>query len=263
MAEETKTEPDEGSTDGEPEVEPKKSRGTLKLLGAVVGLIGAGTALALVAMPSKPAVKKLEGPSLHILFAAGEFVGNPLDDNYSRYLKFKPSCSFLAYDLTYPEMRRTDPHYETLLRELMQHTVSKFEISQVMGGANKDQFAAALEEVAEPVIFPVHIGETVSPYDSDPESGLRVGDSQERRGTFRGPFWECVLHVNGVEKTLQIDEGPVHTFSGAEYDMLVEAEDGSALFVDVSALKEEFVGDVHVGVMGRVRRMFTGDIIAQ
>ncbi|MEM9382251.1 MAG: hypothetical protein AAGB93_20010 [Planctomycetota bacterium] len=256
---EAQAEGGEGSADGK----KKSSKGSLKLLGGVVALIATGTILAVMATPSKAVRKVYEGPAMHTFFADGEIVGNPLDDNYSRYLKFRPSCQYEAYDLAYPSTRSADEHYETLLRESLQHTISTFSIDEVMGGTNRDTFAAELEEVAEPILFPVHVGLTASPYDLDPESGLRVGDSQDRKGTFRGPFHDHVLKVDAGKKTLQFGEGPEVQFGGGEYDLLVEDENGRTIYVDLSRLKEDFVGEVNVGVMGRIKRLFTGDIIAQ
>lgn len=245
------------------EGEEKKSKGPLKLLGGIVGLIGAGAMLAVMAKPSKEVLPKFTGPAMHSFFLDGEIVGNPLDDNFSRYLKFSPSCSFFAYDLAYPESRRLDEHYETLLKETMQFTISQYRMTEVMAGAAREAFSAALEEIAEPILFPVHVGMTAIPYDADEESGLRVGDSQERHGTFRGAFYDHVLKVNQANGTIQLDDGKEVSFGGSEYDLLIEADDGSKLYVDVSNLNEGFEGEVHVGVMGRIRRMFTGDIIAQ
>lgn len=248
-------EPEEG--------EQKKSKGPLKLLGGIVGLIGAGAMLAVMAKPSTEVLPSFIGPAMHSFFLEGEIVGNPLDDNFSRYLKFSPSCSFYSYDLAYPESRRLDEHYETLLKETMQFTISKYRMTEVMAGAARAAFSDALKQIAEPILFPVHLGMTASPYDIEEASGLRIGDSQERHGTFRGAFYDHVLKVNQPNGTIQLDESDEIQFGGQEYDLLVETEDGSKLFVDVSNLVEGFEGEVNVGVMGRIRRMFTGDIIAQ
>ncbi len=243
--------------------EETKSKGPIKLLGGIVGLIAAGTILAVMAKPSKEVLPSFVGPGMHDLFVPKEIVGNPLDDNFSRYLKFSPSCSFFAYDLAYPESRRADLHYETILKEVIQFTISRYRMNEVMDQSGREAFSAALEKIAEPILFPVHIGLTATPYDIDPQSGLRTGESQERFGTFRGGFYEHVLKVNEPKKTLQLDDGEEIPFGGEEYDLLVEAPNGSKLYVDVTALNEGFEGEVHVGVMGRIRRMFTGDIIAQ
>lgn len=260
--EENKDDPE--AEDGAPEEGgEKKSKGNVKLLGGVIGLIGAGTMLAVIAMPKTTKAPSYVGPSMHVFLPDADMVGNPLDDNFSRYIKFKPSCSYMAYDIAYPESRRLDPHYETILKQAMQFTISQYRIDEVMAGANRDAFAAALKDVAEPILFPVHLGPTASPYDPDEESGLRLGDSQDRDGTFRGPFHDHVLKVNAPKKTIQLDDGPEVNFNGGEYDLLIEAEDGSKLYVDVINLDKEFEGEVNVGIMGRIRRMFTGDIIAQ
>ncbi|MFT5732112.1 MAG: flagellar basal body-associated protein FliL [Planctomycetota bacterium] len=258
----TKKENEDGEApEGEAERKPK---GPAKLLGGVVALVAAGTILAVMAKPSKEeAVPNFQGPAMHTFFIDGEIVGNTLDDNYSRYLKFSPSCSFFAYDLAYPESRRADDHYETLMKETMQFKISQYSLDEVMGPADRESFSAALEEIAEPILFPVHIGKTSTPYQQDADSGLRVGDSQERSGTFRGGFYDHLLKVNEPKKTIQLDDGTPMTFGGKEYDFLVESEDGTKVYVDVSGLVEGFEGEVHVGVMGRIRRMFTGDIISQ
>lgn len=241
----------------------KKSKGNVKLLGGVIGLIGAGTMLAVMAMPKAARAPSYVGPAIHVFLPDADMVGNPLDDNFSRYIKFKPSCSYMAYDLAYPEARRQDPHYETILKQAMQFTISRYRIDEVMAGASRDAFAAALKDVAEPILFPVHLGMTASPYDPEEESGLRLGDSQDRDGTFRGPFYDNLLKVDGPKKTLQLNDGPEVSFNGGEYDLLVEAEDGTKLYVDVINLAEDFEGEINVGIMGRIRVMFTGDIIAQ
>lgn len=247
----------------EEEGEPKKSKGSLKLLGAVVGLLSAGAALATMAMPKKVEVKTLDGPSMHVLFTEGGVTGNPLDDNFARYFKFDPSCSYLAYDLAYPATRAADPHYEALLRESIQHMVSSYRLDELYAGRDNGTFASELEMLVEPILFPVHLGETMTPYDIHEESGLRLGDSQDREGTFRGAFYEYVLHVDAEKKTLKIGEGPEVTFSDGDYNVLVEAEDETKLYIDVSAINEGFAGEVHVGVMGRIRRLFLGEVMAQ
>jgi hypothetical protein len=136
-------------------------------------------------------------------------------------------------------------------------------MDEVMAGSAREIFSAALEEITEPILFPVHIGKTVRPYDTEEASGLRIGESQERKGTFRGAFYDHVLNVNQPRRTIQFDEGPETPFQGDEEDLLVQTDDGSTLFVDVSDLATGFRGEVNVGVMGRIRRVLTGDIIAQ
>ena len=55
---------------------PKTSKGSFKLLGAVVGLIALGSTLAIVAMPKKAARKSFAGPAVHNFFEES-LVANP------------------------------------------------------------------------------------------------------------------------------------------------------------------------------------------
>lgn len=256
-------EEDDPPVDDEAGEETPKSRGPLKLLGAVVGLIGAGAMLAVMAMPKTATTPTFEGPGTHIFFPQGEIVGNPLDDNFSRYVKFSPSCTYFAYDLAYPEARRNDPTYETLLREAFQSTISRSKIDDIIKGAGKDAFAAALEDIAEPILFPVHLGDTARPYDQHEASGLRLGDRQEREGTFRGPFHEHTLKVDATRSTLQIEGGPEVEFQDGDREVIVEAPDGTKVYVDTSDIVEDFIGEVPIGVKGRIRTIMTGEIMAQ
>lgn len=254
---------DEDETIPEDDDATPKSRGPMKLLGGVVGLIGAGTMLAMMAMPGTTKTPTFQGPGVHVFFPEGEIVGNPLDDNFSRYAKFAPSCQFFAYDLAYPETRRKDPMYERRLRDQFQSAISQSYAKDIVNGAGKDAFAAELEEIAEPILFPVHLGETVHPYDLHGPSGLRLGDRQEREGTFRGAFHEHSLTVDIDARTLQLGDGPAVEFQERDRDVIVEAGDGTKIYVDTTDVVSGFVGEVPVGVMGRIRSVVTGEIMVQ
>ena len=153
---------------------PKASRGSFKLLGAVVGLIALGSTLAIVSMPEKAAPQSFAGPAMHNFFEK-DIVGNPLDDNFSRYLKFSPSCSYFAYDITYPSSRTADEHYEKSLRQAMMYTFSRYRIDEVMAAA-RGRPSRRLEEVAEPVPS-LRTPETPTPTTSTPRRarGLQPG----------------------------------------------------------------------------------------
>lgn len=207
---------------------------------------------------------KLQGPAMHTLLPGNEkLVANPIDDSFSRYIKFAPQCSFYAYDIGYLDQRREDPLHQALLKEAITALISKSRLTDLMQWDERGEFAEALKERCERLLFPIHIGPTRDPYAIDEESGLRTGDSQPTAGTFRGRFYDHVLRVDGVKKTLQLDDGPVTSLEGNELDLVVTAADGSSLYVDVSAINREFVGELAVGAMGRVRQVFAADRIAQ
>ncbi len=203
------------------------------------------------------------GPQMHSFFVEGTVVGNPLDDNYSRYMKITPSCSFFAYDTAYLDQQQSDPHRSAALKERVQSVMSSSTINEIFDQNGRDAFAEEIQSVSENVLFPVHLGATKKPYGQHAASGLRVGDSQQEAGTFRGYFHEHTLQVNAVQKTLQLSDGPVTPYRGDEVDLKVWNQAGETLYVDVTCIESDFVGAVPVGIMGRIRRVFTGDIIAQ
>ena len=56
------------SQEPENQATPRTSKGSFKLLAAVVGLIALGSTLAIVAMPKKAARTSFEGPAMHNFF---------------------------------------------------------------------------------------------------------------------------------------------------------------------------------------------------
>lgn len=247
------------------EDKPKSNRGPLKLLLGIVIVVAAGGGIALMAIPKKdPPIPTLEGP-WSLTFFDDVFVANTLDDNFSRYIRFSPSCSYFAYDPLYAPGRLADPDLLPALNESISNVVAKFRLNEIMVDGSGEEMAltAQLEQVIEPLLFPVHVGETVLPLEVDPESGLRVGDSQERRGTFRGRFQENFITVDGPAKTLQLGDGDAVTYTGSETDLELRASDGRTVFVDVTKVLPEFQGKVKVGVRGRIRQIYLGNKLAQ
>jgi len=263
MAEEENQEA-EAAAPAEETAPPKKSRRSIKLLGGIAGLIATGSALALMAIPSKEAPKRMVGPvefSFFELEDKNELVANPRDDNFSRYVNFKPSCLVFTYDPLYPVNRRLEPGFAGSMQEAMRKVVSRYELDQIL--SHLDEFAEELRQAAEPVLFPVCFGDAESTYFADSKSGLMAGNSQDIRGTFRGDFHGYELSIDQKKGTLQLGEGPVAQFNGIETDLMIEDAQGRTLYVDVTGLVEGFNGSVHVGVKGRIRRMINCAPIAQ
>ena len=63
--------------------------------------------------------------------------------------------------------------------------------------------------------------------------------------------------------TLQLDEGEPVPFSGDEVDLFVPDQTGEGIYVDVSTIEPDFVGEISVGIHGRVRQVFLTQNIAQ
>ena len=253
----------EATTPEEPQSEApeKKSGGGLKLLGGVVGLIGVGASLALMAVPSKEQDHPFKGPYYLPLFEE-EFVSNVADDHFTRFLKTSPAVEAFAYDETYTTQRAGDLLYQSWLQNDLGMLLRSMSLEEVYGGTEGQLFAQRVRRTVEPILFPVHIGTTLAHLDRDEESGLRPGDSY-RRATFRGRFHDHVLKVDAVGSTLQLDEGEPVPFSGDEVDLFVPDQTGEGIYVDVSTIEPDVVGEVPVGIHGRVRQVFLTQNIAQ
>lgn len=263
MADEENNEADEANlqdaADGE-----KKNRGPAKLLAGIAGLIATGSALAMMAIPSKEAPARMTGPFEFAFFEEEDdpnVVTNTQDDNFSRYIKFKPTSLIFAYDPAYPAARRAEQGFIVAMREAMSRTILKYHLDQIY--SRVDEFNEELRQAAEPILFPVCFGEAESTFMADPSSGLMPGDSQETRGTFRGDFYSNEMQVDALRGALQLGKGPEQSFNGSETDLMIEDGSGQFVFVDVTGVKDDFVGNIQIGVKGRIRRLITGTIVAQ
>lgn len=239
----------------------KKPKDGIKLLGGIVALIGVGGALAVMAIPSKEGPKHFEGP-FHLPLFESEFVSNVADNHFTRFLKTSPEVEYFAYGADYALNRSLDPLFKSWLANDLGTLLRSQHLDEVYGGVEGSEFTERVRRTAEPILFPVHIGETVNPLDRDVESGLRPGDSY-RHSTFRGQYHDHTLKVDGTGRTLQLDEGELVPFNGTELDLFVADQTGEGIFVDVTQVEDEFVGEIHVGVHGRVRQVFMTQNIAQ
>lgn len=249
----------EGTPEGA-EGEAKKKL-PIKLIGGAVGLIAAGAILAMVALPKKKEIPRLEGPFYTALTAEPVPVST-VDNNNRRYVKFAVDAEYRAYVETYVTNRANDPFYASTLRSRIERAASNKTIKEITEGLNRDIFAEYLRDQLEAVVFPLHVGETANPLDKEPQTGLRPGISREL-STFRGHFWDHALHFDGTQRTIRIDEGPEVVFTGEEEDLRVETAQGEEVYLDVTHFNEEFVGDIQIGVMGHLRRLILHDTIAQ
>ncbi|MCP5022255.1 MAG: hypothetical protein GY930_10815 [bacterium] len=247
--------------DGEEGEAPKKKL-PIKLVGALVGVVGLGAALAVIAIPSGPKeIPRFIGPFFHDLVDE-DIVSNTKDDHFKRFIKYKPQVEFFSYDGEYLNARMADSLYTAWLNDSFSGLASNKSIDDIMEGENRERFAQIVRHAVEPVLFPVHVGGSESPLEMDPESGIRPGDSY-RLSTFRGSFWNHTLTIDGVAKTLVVDEGDAMAFQGDELDLKVIAPSGDCVYLDVTGFVPEFSGTVQIGVKGRIRQVFLTNMMAQ
>jgi len=245
----------------EPETGAKKGKGPLVIVGVIFALIAAGAGAAFLAVPSEEPVRRFSGPYHYSLFEE-KFNTNLRDNDQRRYLQTLLDCMYIAYDETYLPARAQDPLYDPIMRDVVGRIISTKTLVETYQGAAREAFLEELRAGLNPVLFPVHIGETVLPMDRDLVSGLRPGVSFTK-ATFRGGLHSHILVVDAVEQTLQIDDGDVISFKGTEEDLKLSTASGDILFVDVTEIEPKFQGEVKVGVHGRIRQLFARELIAQ
>lgn len=252
---------EEEKPEGEEEDAPKKSKGPMLIVGAIFGVIALGAGAAFMAIPAKEPVRRVMGPFHYSLFEE-KFSTNLQDNQGRRFLQLLLDCMYFAYDETYLPARALDPLYDPIMRDVIGRVISSKTFNETQNGAAREAFLAELRDALNPVLFPVHVGETPLPMDRDLISGLRPGLSFAR-ATFRGRFHDHILKIDAVEKTLQLDDYDIVTFDGHEEDLKLMTTSGDTVFVDVTEIEPEFVGEVKIGVHGRIRQLFARELIAQ
>ena len=260
MAEEQENKTEE--TPAADEVKPAGGKKKLFLGGGVVGLLGAAYLAATMAVPSTDQPRRFQGPFVIPLFE-DKFHVNLDEDGYTRFLQMNVNLVYVAYEEAYVTARIADALYQPYLRDAMLQASFTKRIEEVLG--DQVVLTVYLEEIrdaVDPILFPVHVGTGSKPTDLDIESGvgpgLSIGDS-----TFRGRYDEHVLHVDLPAGTVRLDEGPDGPFAGHEEDLEVTNAEGLTLFLDMTAVEEEFQGEISVGVQGRVRKILAMDLLVQ
>ncbi len=263
MAEEEKQEPEE-QAEGEA-VESKGKGKVFKIAGALVGLLVLAYVAATMAVPGKPKHPRFGAPFTvpMMLDDEAKIPVNLDENNKTRFLQMNFNLFVRCYDDGYVNERQVDPNYEPFLRSRLIAVATSKKIDEVLGGPAAQ--AAFLEEVREhidPILFPVHVGDTKNPLAAHEESGLMPGSMMDR-ASFRGKFHDHTLKVDAPKKTLQVNDGPVVEFTGEESNLAVPTATGGVLYLDVSDLDPEFIGEMHIGVHGRINQVLADELIAQ
>ena len=237
-----------------------RARQALIVLGSVVSVLAAAFALALVAVPRRATGSRaLEGPQVGPLTAQKVQVN--LKDGRT-FLVLDINVLYDAQSKNYFNSRAQDAVCRAEIRDALVATASAKTREEVSDPVTRPVWSEEIRRAIEPLLFPVHVGDTDEPGGIDPESGLSLGLSGPS-GTFRGIFGDHTLSVDTITRTLTLDGGPSTSFVGTERDLSVAGPDGKKIFLDVSQLTRDFRGDVPVGVRGRVRRVLWNEMLLQ
>jgi flagellar basal body-associated protein FliL len=245
--------------DTQQEAAPRRARKLAFLGGGGVALVALAYVTALVALPAKSGPVELEGP----------FVAPLTEDKIQ--VNLSDSKSFLVVELNliyeaesegYYTARSADPVYAAELTDVLVATASSKTREEISDKVHKPVFLEDVRRAVEPLLFPVHVGDTERPSDRDEASGLAPGLSSHQ-GTFRPLYGEHVLEVDAAAGSVRIDDGPVTEWEGHETDLEVTTAAGETLYLDVSRVEEGFQGRVPIGVKGRARRVLWSEVLIQ
>lgn len=238
------------------------SEGKSKLLlgGGLAAVVAAGAIAALMALPSTDKKPRLVGPFAITLFEA-PFTCNLMPDQ-TRFLRMSPQADYYAYDRAYLSSRVLDELYPAALEDAVFSIAARKTKDDFYGEVDSATFAEELRDALDPILFPIHIGDSKLPWDFDESSGLRPGMSSNKN-TFRGRFQDHILHVDSEQGEMWVDDGPKSSFEAGEFDVRLITVEGAIVYVDASEMTEDFSGEVKIGAHGRILRIIPTGLIVQ
>ena len=258
---------------------PKSKKGMFIGVGAVAVVLLGGV-VSMMAVPKKKTERfLLEGPFISKL-SKNEIQVNLAGEGSKRYLAMELNVEYFAYEESYVTARlgtggaagggehggdkagAGDPLYLAMLQDSLLQITSCKTRDQV---TNPIQIEAFLEEVrvaVDPLLFPVCIGDAHGQMQADTKSGLRAGESIDE-STFRGYLYEHNIQLDATKHTVKLDDGPTVTYQGTERDLTLDNGKKQFVRIDVSAVQPDFVGNVPVGIAGKVRRIYRDKFLVQ
>lgn len=250
---------------GDPAAKPKKK--AVFLGGGIVSLIGLAWVLSLVAVPKSAGQHdeqehRIGGPFVADVSPSAGFQVNLAGDGGKHYLSLKLNVEVDAFEEAYVTARASQPLYQAKLTDAVLRTAAQKTKGELDNAVGREVFRDELREALDPVLFPVHVGDEHGPEVAHEASGLRFGRSIAR-STLRGLFYDHGLHVDAARKSVRLDDGKDVVFQGDENDLFVGDARGKGVYVDVSGLHPDFVGEVRTGTFGRVRNVYFNTFLTQ
>jgi len=245
--------------------QPGKKKSAL-LGGGVVALIALAWALSLVAVPAGGGhhgeEHHIAGPYVVEVSPSAGFQVNLAGDGGKHYLSLKLNVEVDAFEEGYAGARASQPLYQAKLTDAVLRTASQKTKGELDNAVGREVFRDELRLALDPVLFPVHVGDERAPENAHAPSGLRFGRSIAK-SSLRGLFYEHAMHIDAARKSIHLDDGQEVEFQGDETDLYVADARGKGVFVDVSAVHEDFVGEVPTGTFGRVRNVYFNTFLTQ
>jgi len=257
MADETET--PEAEVEGEET--PKKSKKGLILIGATVLLAAAGYIGSTMGVPAIETIPQYDGPFV-VALSEDNIQVNLASTERTVYLLMKLNAEFDSYEAGELEGRLEDPLFLAILKDRLLRLSSKKTPEMIASSDAQDAFMIEIRDAIDPICFPVHFGDSATPFAADAASGAKPGDST-LNANLRGRWYDHSLHIDAPNHTFKLDEGEDTAYTGDEVDLVVTNAEGHFIFVNTTGIKPEFVGEIKVGVKGRMRRILREYFITQ
>lgn len=256
---------------------PKSKKPLVIGVGAVVVVVLGGL-MSVMAMPKKKSERHLlEGPFISKL-CKNEIQVNLAGEGSKRYLAMELNVEYFAYEESYVMARlgtggagggehggkapEGDPLYLAMLQDSLLQITSRKTRDQVTDPVQIEAFLEEVRVAVDPLLFPVCVGDSHGQMQADTKSGLRAGESIDE-STFRGYLYEHSIALDATKHTVKLDDGPTITYQGTERDLTVDNGKKQFVKLDVSTVEPEFVGNVPIGIAGKVRRIYRDKFLVQ
>ena len=245
--------------------EPKNSKRGLIFGSSILCVIAAAVATAFLGVPREMSwdYSRFVIP---LKDKDGTFQMN-LAPTYHRYLVLDVSVDLLSYDEEATRAWVADPICISYLDNDINSLGSAVTINEIFGVTGPDGvpgklFMEQVRATVEKIIFAVQLGDASDPMTADSASGLGPGISS-RKSSLRGPLSEHSIQLDCISHTIQFDDGDMYSFDGTEDDFHLTNSAGDSIYVDLTGVELDFMGEVPVGVSGRVLSVLKHKLVVQ
>ncbi|MFT5284021.1 MAG: hypothetical protein ACI8TQ_000172 [Planctomycetota bacterium] len=242
--------------------QPSSSKKGLFMGGGALSLVAIAGIGAMLAVPGDGKTPIFDGPFIMPLAFEGEAMTVNLSGEGKRFLVMDLKVEFDAYKEPYGSVRIADPLYLAKLQDTLLTIATQKTPDDVLEVGTQEIFIEQLTSSVEPLLFPVHIGDTKAPMMVDDPSQLRPGISIFE-STMRDPLYTQNIAVDAPAKSLRLGDGEVYEYNGTEENLMLKDALGRTVYVNVTGIEPTFIGDVPVGVKGRVRNLYKVKFIIQ
>jgi hypothetical protein len=244
--------------------EPKNSKRGLIFSSSILCVVAAAAATAFLGVPRE---NSWDYTRFVVPLKAEPFEVNLADGGRRRYLVMDLVVDVRSYDEEATRAWVADPICVSYLDHAINSVGSAATMEEVYDitgpdGISGKLFMEQIRASVERVIFAVQFGDASDPMAPDSESGLAPGISSSK-STLRGPLSEHSIQLDCIMHTIQFDDGEMFSFDGTEDDVQITNSAGQSLYVDLTGVELDFVGEVHVGVSGRVLSVLKRKFVVQ